>query len=503
MAEPSEYYRIIGAKVICDADCEPQALTVHVRDSKITAIEPAATRTQFESNEVELDATGMLMVPGLINAHYHSHDVMSRGLFEDIPLEAWICLAIMPGRAVAPREIRLRTLLGALECLQNGVTTVQDMLGCGPGSEPMVETVISAYAEAGIRCVLGLQVGNRVSMDCLPGVRQKLPLELHGLLGGSSAAVADIVSFIGNALHRDTGPRLHWAIAPGAPQRCTLELLTRMGALAQKHDLPFVTHVNESKLQVYLARELYAEYGGSVLDFLERAGVLNHKLAMAHGVWFDDREIDRIARSGASVTTNPTSNLKLKNGVAPLRKFKLAGVNLGLGCDNTSAGDAQNMFEAMKLICNLSVAKSAGSSPILARDAFHIATLGGAKAIGMDHLIGSITVGKAADLTLLNLASSAYLPLNNPLHQLVYAETGRGVDTVIVDGRVVVKAGRPCTVNHAAIISEVTELSAAFLADSRHHIEKMAPVVPYLVDTVREFAGRHLEFDRFPSASDA
>ena len=157
------------------------------------------------------------MIPDLVNAHYHSHDVLSRGMFEDIPLEVWIALAILPpNRVLTPREVRLRTLLGAIDCLRNGITTVQDMLGCGPGSEPHVEAAIEAYEEVGIRCVLGLQVGNRPAIDCLPGIREELPADLVPLLSGNPPETQRFLEFVAAPLARQTHERLTYAIAPGS-----------------------------------------------------------------------------------------------------------------------------------------------------------------------------------------------------------------------------------------------------------------------------------------------
>jgi 5-methylthioadenosine/S-adenosylhomocysteine deaminase len=321
---------IARASVLTDPDAAPAFKDLFIKDGKIAAIAPPGEL--FEQGVEVVNGRHKLVIPGLINAHYHSHDVLSRGMFEDIPLEVWIALAILPPtRKLTAREVRLRTLLGAIDCLRNGITTVQDMLGCGPGSEEHVEAAIKAYDEIGIRCVLGLQVGNRSPIDCLPGIRTGLPDNLVALMSGSAPAVSEILRFVSAPLATKTSDRLSFAIAPGSPQRCTFELMSGLTALASRHDLPLVTHVNEAKLQFFLAQEPYAEYGGSPLDFLKAAGALNERLCMAHGIWFSDEEIDRIADAGAAVATCPTSNLKLKNGVAPLRKLKQARRASGVG----------------------------------------------------------------------------------------------------------------------------------------------------------------------------
>jgi 5-methylthioadenosine/S-adenosylhomocysteine deaminase len=492
-----------GATILTTADADAEPKDILINGGQIAAIEAHGLLDGCKGTARIVDGRGMLVIPGLVNAHYHSHDVLSRGMFEDIPLEIWIALAILPpNRLLSAREVRLRTLLGAVECLRNGITTVQDMVGCSPGSEEHVHTIIRAYEEVGIRCVLSLQVGNRSAIDCLPGGRESFPAHLLPLLFSSPAEVACIIDFVAAPLAADRGPRLHWAIAPGAPQRCTFELLEGLAALARRHQLPVVTHVHESKLQVHLARQLYGNYGGSVLDCLDAVGLLNDRLCMAHCIWLSDKEISRTAEARAAIVTNPTSNLKLKNGVAPLRKCRQAGVRLAIGCDNVSAGDAQNMFEAMKLVCNLNAGKGAHPSGFSAKDALAMATCGGAEILGLGDQIGSIAVGKAADLVLLDLSETAYLPLNNAVRQIVYSESGRGVHTVIVDGNIVVENRRITTVDYSALVSEAADLGKIYAADCRRHSERLAAAVPYILDVVRRQAAQPLHFDRWPLAGD-
>jgi cytosine/adenosine deaminase-related metal-dependent hydrolase len=253
---------------------------------------------------------------------------------------------------------------------------------------------------------------------------------------------------------------------------------------------------------VYLARDLYARYGGSALDYLDAAGLLNARLCMAHCVWLNDDEIARTAEANAAIVTNPVSNLKLKNGIAPLRKFRQAGIRLGIGCDNVSAGDAQNMFEAMKLICNLSAAKGTRPGGVTARDALAMATSGGADILGLGDEIGSISVGKAADLALIDLSEPAYLPLNDVVRQLVFSESGRGVHTVIVDGNVVVENGRMTSVDYAALVEEAAELGAIYAQDCRTHRANLAGAEPFITEIVRRQAEQPLAFNRWLLAGD-
>jgi guanine deaminase len=477
-----------------------------IRDGRIArCIDHDDSRNEPPDNiETIIDGHQKLVIPGLVNAHYHSHDVMARGLFEDLPLEVWIALAIpTAGRTLTKREIRVRTLLGAVECLLSGITTLQDMVACGPGFEEHVESIQDAYREVGIRCVLSLQFGNRAPLDTLPPLREALPESLHHLMLSPQPDARRILEFIEAPLRRERHRRLTWALAPGSPQRCTPELLEQVAALAARYDLPVFTHVNETKLQAILARGECARFGGSWVGYLQATGLLNSRLGMAHGIWLDDREIDLIAEAGAAVVTNPTSNLKLKAGVAPLRRLQSAGVTLGLGCDNTSAGDAQNLFQVMKLVCTMNAAKGPDESRLTAERVFEYATLGGARVLAMEREIGSIEVGKAADLTLLDLTDPAYIPLNHAVRQIVYSECGRAVHTVIVDGNIVVENGRLTTIDRQTLREEAEDMAKAFCKDYSDQAARMAPVIPFISHTVRRIGRLPLAHNRWLSADDA
>jgi cytosine/adenosine deaminase-related metal-dependent hydrolase len=329
-----------------------------------------------------------------------------------------------------------------------------------------------------------------------------MPADVQPLISGQPPPVADFLAFVAAPLAAPARPRLHWAIAPGSPQRCTLDLLAGLGDLARGNGLPLVTHVNESKLQVFLGEELYARHGGSVLGYLEAAGVLGPRTSMAHGIWFSDDEIARIAGSGASVATCPASNLKLKNGVAPHRALRRAGVPLSLGCDNVSAGDSQNVFEAMRLLAWLNSGKGPEPAELGAREVFNIATQGGAERIGLGDLVGTIAEGRRADLAVISLDEPAYLPLHDPLRQLVYAESGRGVRHVLVDGRMVVRDGEPVTVSVRALAEEAGDLAAGLRRDYAAHFERMAPAIPCIAAAALEAARRPLPYSRWVGADD-
>jgi 5-methylthioadenosine/S-adenosylhomocysteine deaminase len=238
--------------------------------------------------------------------------------------------------------------------------------------------------------------------------------------------------------------------------------------------------VYESKSMALNARKHYARHGGSLIRYLEDIGLLNERLTMAHGVWLQSDEIERVAAARTHVALNPMSNLKSKSGVAPMREYLDAGVALGLGTDNCSCSDAQNMFQSMKMFCLLAAASHGSEGRPAATDALHAATQGSAAALGLASSIGRIAPGFKADLTLLNLSDPALQPLNDPIRQLVYSESGRGVETVIVDGEVLIDQGRSCRVDEEALVEEVKRLMPGLRSDLAKVQERNRAIAPYL-----------------------
>jgi cytosine/adenosine deaminase-related metal-dependent hydrolase len=446
-----------------------------------------------------IDATGKLVVPGFVNAHYHSHDVMAKGLFEEMPFDIWT-LHSNPAN-YGPRslgEVRLRTLIGAAESLRNGITTIQDFLTLVPQDEAVVDTVLSAYDEAGIRIVFAFAARDRAALDIAPFMPPDLPEALRKRLAGADRKASDELDFIDGQIRRlglRPTPRQTWALAPSAPQRCSPELLDGIAALSRTHDLPALTHVYETRIQAAAAR---LQPGiSSLLDVLERAGLLNEKLGIVHGVWLTAHEIARIAEAGASVVHNPVSNLKLKSGVAPILDLHRAGVGIALGCDNYSCAETQNIFIAMRLMCLLPAVTDPEPGPIDAAYALRAATLAGAKVLGLSGVVGAISPGMTADLTILDLSEPAFVPFNSAAQQIVFSEAGRAVDTVLVGGRSVVRGGRLTTVNEAALAAAVAEIAPAFRRDAQALAARNADLVAPLLNAGREAWKMPLGFERF------
>jgi 5-methylthioadenosine/S-adenosylhomocysteine deaminase len=333
-----------------------------------------------------IDARGKLVMPGFINAHYHSYDTLAKGLIEDAPFDVW-ALHSQPayfGKR-SKSELRVRTMLGAIECLKNGITTVQDMCTLVPHDEETLDVIAAAYREVGIRVVFSIALRDIAELDIAPFLPTGMSAAARALVSGHPRDPLTDLEFVERQLvrYRPLPPRWHWALSASGPQRASQSLLERLADLSTRHGLPIFTHVYETKAQTAKARMRYTAHDGSIIRYLAEVGLLKPGTNLAHGVWLTPSEIDLIAQHGAGVVLNPMSNMKLKSGVAPIQRLQAAGVNLALGCDNCSCGDCQSMFQAMKLYCLLATVSDPNPTGVHARHAVQAATLGGARAVGL------------------------------------------------------------------------------------------------------------------------
>ena len=292
-------------------------------------------------------------------------------------------------------------------------------------------------------------------------------------------------------------PSLHWALSPSGPQRASRTLLEGIADLAQRHTLPILTHVYETKAQAAKARVICAAQGGSLIRYMHEVGLLGPRTSIVHGVWMQTDEIELLAAQGSGLVHNPVSNLKLKSGIAPTRRVIDAGVSIALGCDNCSCGDCQSMFQAMKLLCLLAAVTDPQPTGVHAAHALHAATLGGARAVGLEGQVGALRPGMAADLTLLDLADITYVPFNSAARQVVYGEAGRGVQTVVVGGEVVLDHGRITRIDEAALRQEVAEAMVAFHRDFAALRRQSAAAIPFLLDANGRVGAHDVGLDRF------
>jgi guanine deaminase len=490
-----------GLVMLPDGDWDkPAAADIAIAGDTIAAIAPRF-ETPAGSTVEELDANRHLVLPGFVNSHYHSHDVLAKGSFEEIPLETW-CLNALPPQ-FPPRsaeEIYARTLLGALECLRSGMTTVQDMLTLYPFDQRHFDAVMDAYRRIGIRVVFALQFADLKSIDTIPYWKETFPEDLHPLLTSSTEPerhidlLAQIEDTCLRAPHR---PRMHWALGPSAPQRCSIPLMKRTMELARRYDLPVYSHVYESRSEAVLARQTLGRHGGSQIREMAAEGLLVPNVSLAHSVWMSREEIELLAETGAGVVINPQGNLKMKCGIPPIRLFQDAGVRTGLGCDNCSCSDAQNMFMAMKLYALLATISDPHPGPSQPRAAFHAATQAGAEAARLGDQIGRVAVGYRADLTLIDLKDPSWVPHNSAVRQLVHIEAGRGVNHVVVDGRVVLRDRRLATIDEDEIYEAVEAVMPGFRRDLAAASARVERLQPWLDKAHRLATDAELDINRY------
>ena len=473
---------------------KPSVADILIEDGNIVAVGPDLPS---EGVQEIIDARDRLVVPGLINAHYHSHDTLCRGMFEELPLEMWLLYTLPMGANRSKEELRARTLVGAVESLRCGITTVQDMLGLVPLDEPSTDVVVEAYRDAGIRVVFSPMVWD-IPPIAMVRNRDSLPVDVQEMLGTTGRPVRDQLDYLEHQFNRHPAAgTFHWAVAPFAPQRCTPKMLQGCADLAHKHDLAVYTHVYETRGQALIAREQFGAHDGSLISYLEHNGLLGPRLNIVHSVWISRQEMDRMAGADAGIVLNHLSNMKLKSGIAPVCDLREAGVRLGLGCDNCSGSDVQSVFQAMKMFCLLAAVSEPEPGPALAHEVLRHATLGNARTTGLAGCLGAIKPGYKADLILIDLTDAAYLPYNSAARQLVYTESGRGVETVIVDGRVVIKDRRVTTIDEDVLRREVADLMRHFIADYDAVVESRKRALPYMLDAHRQMWQTDIGMNRF------
>lgn len=480
----------------------PAIADVLIDSGRIAKIEPNLADTGVVPAESIIDAHDKLVIPGLVDAHYHSHDVLLKGSFEPLPLDIWMINALLPSypkRSV--EEVRARTLMGAAELIHNGVTTVQDMLTFFPFSEEHLDAVMQAYADIGIRVVFAMQVGDRTGLDAVPYWKEVVPEKYHSYLASfvapfEGATPLEVVTEQYRRL-RDYNDRITWALAPSIPQLCSTELLQGMGELSEAEGLQIFTHNCDGKSFTLADRTRYADHDGSSVKYLHDIGLLGPRMGLVHSIWVRQDEIDLMAETGAHVNLIPAGNLKTKSGVPPIRGYLEAGVSIGLGTDNSSNGDAQNMFHVMKFFAGLAAVCDPDPGPPSAEDTLRISTLGGAEVLGLKGQVGDLQPGMRADITILDLSNLNFVPLNSAARQLVFTESGQSVETVIVDGRVVMRDRKLVSIDEGELRDAVEVVMPDLTKDRDAVSDRIAEIYPYLLEAWRKTQAHDLGMQRY------
>lgn len=420
---------LIHADWVLPVDATDSTLAQHsiaVDQGRIVALlpRPEATR-QIQADRV-LELPGHVLIPGLINAHTHSPMTLLRGLADDLPLMIWLHEHIWPaeGRWVDPEFVADGTRLAVLEMLRGGITCFNDMYF-------YPEVTARVAAEAGMRVLAGMiavDFPTRYADSADEYLRRGLELHDH---------------------YRDH-PLVRTAFAPHATYTLSEAPLERVRTLADELDVPVHIHLHETHDEIV---QSLREYGERPLARLDRLGLLGPQLVAVHMTQLEDAEIERLAETGSHVVHCPESNLKLASGFCPVARLLAAGVNVALGTDGAASNNDLNLLAEMRTAALLAKGVAHSASAVPAETALRMATLNGAKALGIDADTGSLEPGKAADIVAVDLGNPHTQPLYHACSQMVYAASSNQVTQVWVGGRQVLRDCHPLTLEPDSILA--------------------------------------------------
>jgi 5-methylthioadenosine/S-adenosylhomocysteine deaminase len=424
---------------------------VAVKEDKIIAVgNENELKEEFSAKEM-VDCHGKILMPGLINAHTHVPMTLLRGLADDLRLDVWLMGYMMPVERefVSPEFVRLGTLLACAEQIRSGVTTFNDMYY-------FEEDVAKATAEVGMRAVCGQTV-------------MKFPAP-------DAASYEDSLQMAREFIQRWKDHSLIVpAVAPHAPYTCTAEILHATAELAKEFDVPLHTHIAETAFEVENMRN---EHGIPVVPYVKKQGLFEAKVIAAHCVHLDSGEIRTLTHVRTGIAHNPSSNLKLASGFAPVVKMLEAGLNVGIGTDGPASNNDLDMFEEVRLAAFIAKAVTNDPTSLPAPWALLMATRLGAQALHIGHLTGSLEAGKRADLILVDISPVHNSPSfnrspDNAYAQIVYASKSTDVSDVMVNGKWLMRAHKLLTLKEEELLTQAAEIAKkidVFLIDREQSV---------------------------------
>ena len=404
---------------------------VAIRGDRIVAAGPQAEINRAFQPKQRLDRPDALISPGLINTHTHAPMALFRGIADDLRLQDWLEKYIFPAEArnVTPEFVRWGTRLACLEMLLGGTTTFTDMYY-------FEDTIAETAKECGMRGVLGETIIGFPSPD--------------------SKTPADALRFTEKFLERFRGdPLITAAVAPHAIYTNSDETLRQCRALADRYSAPLLVHVSETKRE---NDECLLKRGKTPTAALDELGVLSGRTLAAHAVWATDGDLQILRERHTGIAHCPSSNMKLASGAAPVVKMLALGLAVGLGPDGPAGSNNDlDMFEEMDLASKLQKVITGDPEALPARQALEMATVGGARALGLEKEIGSLEIGKRADMITVRLDRPHAVPLYDVFSQMVYALKGSDVSDVMVNGRLVVRDAQPLTLDSKQALAKAEE----------------------------------------------
>jgi 5-methylthioadenosine/S-adenosylhomocysteine deaminase len=413
---------------------------VLVRDGRIASVGPEPA---IRAGTI-IDAGGAYLLPGFIQTHVHLCQTLFRGLADDMPLLEWLKRRIWPLEAAhTPESLRAATALAACELLMSGTTTALTM-------ETVHDTdvVFETLAEIGLRAVVG---------KCMMDSDREVPARL---LERTSESIDESIA-LKRRWDGAAGGRLRAALAPRFAVSCSRELLEAVAALSAREHTLVHTHAAESRDEIAVVRALSG--GHSNLEYLAQTGLATPLLCVAHCVWVTDHEQALLAERDVKVMHCPGSNLKLGSGIAPVVEMRERGICVSLGADGAACNNRLDMFEEMRLAATLQAIRGVPGR-LTARDSLWMATREGARTLGLEDEIGSIEVGKRADLILVDRGEPHLAPDADAWSTLVYSARGTDVSLTMVDGEVLVRDFGPTRLDSSAVSARAKTAAAGLIA---------------------------------------
>ena len=405
-------------------DFETGTCSVYISDGVIASVSIAPEG--FKPDKTIFGA-GKMLIPGLVNAHTHAAMTILRNCADDLLFDDWLFGRIMPLEdKMTGDDIYWGTTLAIMEMLRTGTTSFIDMY-------TFMDDLTRAVDESGIRAVL-----------------------TRGLVGSAddpSAGESRLSEAI-DAIEKWKGhDKISFMLAPHAAYTCDEAFQRNVAQEAKRLDLPINTHISEGLAEIDIIRD---KYGCTTVELMDRTGLLNDRTVAAHCVQVSDSDIDILAERGVCVVTNPVSNLKLANGVAPIPKMLKAGVKVALGTDGASSNNTLNLFRELAVLALIHKGVSHDALAVTAREGLTIATKGGAAAMGRSD-IGEIKPGNIADLVILDLDRPNMQPVNDPVSALAYSANGSEVETVMVGGRILMDNKEFLTIDSERVYHEISK----------------------------------------------
>jgi 5-methylthioadenosine/S-adenosylhomocysteine deaminase len=404
-----------------------------IKNHKLDKIEPHKNHAQFPEGKKIINARGGIIMPGLVNTHTHLPMALFRGLADDLPLSVWLNEYIFPAesKCITPESVRIGALLSSAEMLLSGTTTCCD----GYFHEDHVATAMN---EIGMRGILG-----------------------QGVIDFPAPGMPKPGDNVNNAIKflqkwKNISSLITPSVFCHSPYTCSETTLKKAKDAADAAGVLFQIHAAETKDE-YI--QIQTKHHETPIKYLDKIGIIDQNTILVHAVWLDDEDIEIIAKRNSTVSHNPESNMKLASGIAPVPALLKAGVTVGLGTDGCASNNNLDLISEMDTAAKLHKVNALDPTLLDSVTVLKMATIQGAKALGLDAIIGSLEIGKKADVIVIDTRKPHLVPIYNPISHMVYAAQGSDVQDVIVNGRLLVKDRKLLTINIEDIIEKVIKFS--------------------------------------------